>query len=306
MSLLAVNYHWIRPPEDYRYPGIHPLSPRAFKDQLGRLLERFVPIDLERFELFLERPADNEFFMLTFDDGLREHYSVAVDVLEKRGVRGAFFVNSLPHTEYKVLSVHKLQWMRSQTPPEVFFRELQDALSPEEDVLLACPETATRARAAYRYDSEPDAKAKYLLNYLLPRSRASSVIEALFLQKGVDEAELCGNFYMSAEQIRELSQRGHIVGAHGHTHAPMSEVESHRLDDSELNLNIRFLESLRGMRPEWVSYPYGHSRALPKDTAAFCRKFGFKVGLTTIRGCNEAPDPYRLERISCGDLDSYL
>jgi len=67
------------------------------------------------------------------------------------------------------------------------------------------------------------------------------------------------------------------------------------------------LECLGGIleaRPRWVSYPYGRDWAVPDDTVAFCRQFGFEIALTLKADWNgPGADPTRLRRINTNEVE---
>ena len=104
---------------------------------------------------------------LTFDDGLEDHWRAARDTLDPLGIKAAFFVCSRPAREKRALTVHRVQWLRSQTPPSDFeadfFRRLPEDLRPKGNETWI--ETAKRT---YVYDMPAVARVKYALNFVLP------------------------------------------------------------------------------------------------------------------------------------------
>ena len=57
---------------------------------------------------------DENFIILTFDDGLKDHI-MAAKLLQDLGVLSAcFYIPTLPYTDGVILSVHKAQFIRSK------------------------------------------------------------------------------------------------------------------------------------------------------------------------------------------------
>jgi len=95
--LVNVFYHTV---SDEYLPHISPLykfkNTKEFEQDIDFLLKHFQPISIDdvllhaRKEKRIEKPA----FHLSFDDGLREVYEVAMPILCRKGVPATVFVNS--------------------------------------------------------------------------------------------------------------------------------------------------------------------------------------------------------------------
>ena len=303
MQLLFVNYHYIRDPSAYAYPGIHPLSRGHFEAEVDRLRDAFhmaSPDEVTAFaagEFRFDRPA----VFLTFDDGLIEHLDVARDVLEPRGIHSAFFIITAPVVEQRAATVHKIHWLRATTPPETFAEEFKSHLSNtyRRDVEAPDPE----ATAIYPYDTEVVAQMKYAISFRLPLDIVGQTASKMLASRGEDEATFCARTYLDREGVARLAEGGHVVGVHGHNHLVFSKVSPEALE-AEVSRNVELLTEITGKQPEWVSYPYGRESALPPDPSDLCERFGFRVGLSLIPGWNAGGAPAsRLNRINTNEVD---
>ncbi len=302
--LLFVNYHYIRDLQAYPFPGIHSLAMSAFRDQVEWLRARFHFPTPEEVESFLLRRSElpQPSVFLTFDDGLVDHFEATCEVLDPLGIRAGFFVCSRPATEGRVLSVHKVHWLRSHTEPSAFAAEfyshVPDDLRPQPDA----PWLAT-ARRTYVYDTEEAARLKYALNFVLPSALVDSITSRMMAERAIDERDFCRKTYMSEEQLRSLTSRGHVLGVHGHTHEPFSRLGEGLVP--EIRKNFDFLNSATGVQPPWVSYPYGRKDAIP-DTVALERlfsEFGFRLGFTLLGDWNDgSQDRRQLHRVNTNDV----
>ena len=54
--------------------------------------------------------------LLTFDDGLIDHYISVFPLLDKHGIQGCFYPSNMPIEESKVLDVHKIQFILAAVP----------------------------------------------------------------------------------------------------------------------------------------------------------------------------------------------
>lgn len=67
--------------------------------------------------------------------------------------------------------------------------------------------------------------------------------------------------FLTKEQIVELQRRGHIIGAHSHTHPErMSALTEQQIDD-EWNTSVRILDGILGGKLACASIPNGYSSA---------------------------------------------
>lgn len=102
--------------------------------------------------------------------------------------------------------------------------------------------------------------------------------------------------YLDRKTARALADvPGSTIGAHGHTHRPLTSLDVATLDD-ELHRSRSALADVLGMPPFAISYPYGDvdRRVMERVQAT-----GFTIGATSLAGVNRAGTPalglYRTE-----------
>ena len=169
--LLAVGYHYVaeRAPEEPR--AIFPVTTEALVAQIRELTREYELVSRDELVAAVTGDADlpERACVLTFDDGLRCQYELALPVLERLGAPAIFFVPGRPLGERRVLEVHKLHALRERlTDDELRARLPEDLpeISPEE------------AQAHYRYDTPEAASLKFLLNIRLPAERRSELVDS--------------------------------------------------------------------------------------------------------------------------------
>ena len=306
-KLLLINYHYIRQRGEHKYPGIYPIEWSEFENQLIYLKERFHFAKPEEAVSFMsgqgELPGPSVF--LTFDDGLLEHAAVALDLLDRYQINGAFFICSRPYLDKKPLTVHKIHWLRATTPPEYFRNEFLVRLPDEWHGRLKDAEMKKRAESMYIYDEPAVAWLKYLMNFEISPSVIDEITESMMRDKGITPEEFCEKTYMTKQELKQLADQGHIIGSHGHTHVPFSRLKTPVLED-ELKKNQKFIEDVTGICPTWLSYPYGRSWAIPDNEEEVCRKLNYDVAISLVPGWNTInQNPYTLRRINTNEVESY-
>lgn len=304
--LLAINYHYVRPAGGYPHPGIYPVTPEDFRAEMEALGARHrfaTPAEAEAFASGTAEALDGDSILVTFDDGLVDHYRAAVETLNPLGIKAIFFLCSRPALEGRALVVQKTHWLRAHSAPEDFVTAFAAALPPEWRTQRLTPEQEQAAAATYVFDSAEHARLKYLINFVLPVEAVDSATSQLFRDRGESEADFCEATYMSAEQIGELRAAGHAIAVHGHDHRPVSRLEPAELDE-QIRLCRGWLGKTLGEAPAaWYAYPYGREWSLPAEPDAFLQRYGFAYGLTMVKGWNLGDEhPGLLRRIAPNQL----
>jgi peptidoglycan/xylan/chitin deacetylase (PgdA/CDA1 family) len=288
--LLAVGYHYVSS-EEREGRAIFPISTRALAaqlDLLGRTYE-FVSRDDLVAAVGGERSLPERACVVTFDDGLRCQFELALPVLELLGLPAIFFVPGKPLAEGRALSVHKIHALRERLDDRRLLERLDvsaDAIDP------------AVAEAHYRYDAPEAARVKYLLNMALDPAERDSAVEALFAEEFPDEEEFCRELYMGPEEIAAL--RG-SVGAHSYGHEPLTMLSPTELD-RDLDRLGTLLEAIAGEPIRTFSYPHGTPGTVDLRVARALEAHGFAAAFTMERALNRSlQEPLLLGRLDAND-----
>lgn len=283
MKLLAVNHHYVAEAAPAAPRAIYPTTTADLERELEALGRSFEFVSRDDV---LARRLPERACLITFDDGLRSQFELALPVLERLGVPALFLVAALPLAEGRALRVHAIHRLRERLGDEALLARLP--------VHELTPEERTRAEAMYGYDTPTAAHLKYALNVL----GAGEAVDELLDE---DLSEL----YMTREQVRELEQRHAAVGAHSYSHRPLARLAPDELRE-DLRRNVEVLAEVTRSPPRAISYPYGSPDAVSPDVAAAARAAGFELGFTMERTVNESFDePLLLGRIDVNDVVDY-
>lgn len=309
MRLLILTYHYVRPAGG-PYAGIHPITSHALRTQLQLLANVMHAATPDEVTDFVRggKTFSRDAFFVTFDDGLVDHLAAAIDVLAPLGLRAAFFVPTRPLSEKRSPAVHKLHWLRAHTEPGEFFEKLARHLPEPWNNYKMTREQRDRAAKMHIHDTPDIGALKFMLNFLIPHDVVDEATSRMLNDYFISEAEFCAQTFLDAGGLRELETSGHVVGCHGHMHAPLSSFNAAACD-ADVAENSRVLSETLGQRPAWISYPYGREDALPADCAALCQRHGFELGFTMLPGWNQVLpdiDRWKLRRITPNELGRWL
>ncbi|WP_162268801.1 polysaccharide deacetylase family protein [Flavobacterium chilense] len=270
------------------------MTPSEFKQQLILLKNQgnFVhPNDLILDLNAVLQSKDNN-LLITFDDGLKEQFDLALPILDELNIPAVFFVNSINSEEKKVTTVHKIHLLRSIISSSEFLDKFID-------VPFSQTETQN-ARNIYRYDDEKSAVLKYILNFKLDFKQQEQIVNTLF-NLYFEESVILESLYMTEQNLKELANKGYL-GSHTHSHYPLGLLDSETIK-KELKKTKTYLDTLTHSNIKIVSYPYGTPEVCTDQVADLTQKAGYEIGFTTKRGINTLQEnPLLLNRFDCNDL----
>jgi peptidoglycan/xylan/chitin deacetylase (PgdA/CDA1 family) len=292
--LLVVNHHYVADELPDSPRAIFPIAVAELTERLERLGRtfEFVARDDVVAAVRDERVLPERACLVTFDDGLRSQFELAVPALERLGIPALFLVPGRPLAEGRALYVHKVHHLRERLGDDVFLGLL------ETHGAAVSTETASEH---YAYDEPEAARVKYLLNIALPPAEREEVVAGAFADAVPDEDAFCAGLYMSRAQVRTLEREHRAVGAHAYAHEPLALLGPDALA-RDLARSAQALEDATGVRPEAISYPHGSREAVTRDVAEAAARAGFVAGFTMERAFNRTLiEPLLLARVDVND-----
>ena len=304
LSLHAVMYHYVRDLPQTRFPRIKGMLTDDFQHQVALLSERYEMATLESALAFLwgQHVPRQDLCLLTFDDGLKEHYMTILPILSEHRIQGLFFVITSCLEEQWVASVHKNHFLMAALDfaeyREAFLVRLAE-LSPERNTEVNLEE----ARCAYRWDTPEVAAFKYLLNFRLPDAMRDRILDGLFESYLGDEAEFARQLYLSWGEAQEMQSGGMLIGGHSHSHMALATLD-HVRQQADLGRCMALLRGRLNDQDLWpFSYPYGKMNSFNSWTVRSLRDLGFACAFATEVGSNQAgQDAFRIRRIDPKDV----
>jgi peptidoglycan/xylan/chitin deacetylase (PgdA/CDA1 family) len=297
-SLTAMMYHYVRDPGDAAEAGsgIPGLPLARFESQLDELARRHTPIGWPevRAAILDEAALPANACLLTFDDGVRDHYLNVFPALRARGLSGLFFALARAPEDGLALG-HKLHCLLARLGVERLREAVWRRLTPE-------------AQAAYR-----QAEAKYqtngyaggeavevgLFKSVLQRelsAEAEGILSSLIEDHLGAEVEMARSFYLTPDQISEMRAGGLHFGGHSRRHPWFNWVDAAKQAD-EIEASADWLREVEP-GPWAFAYPYGgYSAASPGLLGAR----GFAAAFTTVEQTQHT-NPFFIGRLDGEDF----
>jgi peptidoglycan/xylan/chitin deacetylase (PgdA/CDA1 family) len=304
-ALYAVMYHYVRDLPNTAFPKIKGMQLSHFREQLGALQQCYEMATLESALCFLEGSyvPCRDMCLLTFDDGLKEHYTEVTPLLAERGIRGLFFVITSCFDGSHIAPVHMNHFLMAA----LNFEEYGQAFSKRLEEL--CGSSApidvdpALAQKTYRWDRPEVASFKYLLNFVLDNNMRDRVLNDLFEEKIDRQESFASTLYLSSNDAKDMQSAGMVIGGHSHQHKPLSSLSDQELR-SDLFTCRDILAAKLHSQPLWpFCYPYGKRDSFDSRAIGLLKELGFVCSFSTEVGTS-APgmDVYALRRHDCKDI----
>ncbi len=301
--LHVLMYHYVRDLPRTRFPRIKGMLVDDFKAQVAQLSARYEMASLSSALDFLDGKYQpkRDLCLLTFDDGLKDHWQPVTELLADYRISGLFFLITSGIEEHRVLGVHKnhflmaaLEFDEYRVAFEQTAKEMLNAPLPEVD--------RAAAKRAYRWDTPDVATFKYRLKSGLPPSVRDRVLDPLFNRYLGNEDDFAKDLYVTWGEARQMQAAGMLMGGHTHNHCELATFDNESQRD-DLSRCTKLLRDNLSPQAQWpFSYPYGKLESFNAETRRLVADLGYDCAFSTEIGANQpGQDRWAIRRIDPKD-----
>jgi peptidoglycan/xylan/chitin deacetylase (PgdA/CDA1 family) len=298
----AIMYHYVRP-DDPAFPHFRHLRDDLFERQLDYFAEQYRLPSREQFVSAVRTGVPIERgIILTFDDGLKDHFQYVLPALVKRGLFGIFYVPAYPYLTGRILDVHRTHLLLGRFGGSLIWESLLRKIS--EDMLSHAHVEEFRQQTYRNQDNDAYTNlVKRTLNYFIDYRFRSNVTDALMSEFFPDESEIARQFYLSETEMREMQHAGMILGSHTVNHPCMSKISADE-QQREIADSFAYIERVIGRaEPKTFCYPYGGFHSFTRETENLLEQagclFSFNVEKRDITAADLATRCQALPRYDC-------
>lgn len=255
MKAIHIGYHYIR---NSGAPGIS-CTPKQFKNHIERLQSEgyeFLTCG-EIARLARRKTLPDKVACLSFDDGLKDHYTTALPIMKEMQVKGTFFpITCTLGNEAILPPVTALQIAIKQLGAQKVEEILRTLLKgcPFADLL-----DEKRFDVSDRKMVEPKEmrRVKYMFNYFPAPAMKLELLEDIFHTHIVgDQKSLVREWFMGENELCEMEAAGMEIGSHTVTH-PALDVTGARDIRVELIESRQTLDDILTKPVETFAWTFG-------------------------------------------------
>ena len=262
--------------------GVLSATPSSFEAHMRFITRHFDVVPVEAIARDQSSPARR--VVVTFDDGYRDNYTLALPILRRHGVPAAFFLATRFLDAPAVPWWDEIAWMVSRS----------DCDELEPGGWLPRP-------LGLRSDGRRAIVALTDVYKSLPTDRTGAFLDFCGEAMGTGR---CGpgeaaQLWMTWDMARELRDSDMAIGGHSATH-PILARSTHDGQAREIAECARRLDEELGIPMRWFAYPVGLRSAFDKQTKDVLRSSGVTLAFSLYGGyVRRGPvDPYDVPRAS--------
>ena len=262
--MIVVMYHYVRP-DGIDLPELNYLNLDIFKKQLDYFQNNYGFISQEEFYYSIDANNEKDGVVLTFDDGLSDHYRYVLPELKKRNLWGIFYISTKYYIEEKkeLLGVHRIHYLKAKYGAK---KILSETLKLVDESMLDDENIGTFDNEIYKYSNyeNDEKKLRRLFNYYIKYEHRDEILDKLMADYS-DEKTIAQDWYLNIDELKELHQCGNIIGSHTVNHKVLSRLNYHE-QKFEISESFNFLKSFLNLDKLNFCYPYGYDSSFNEDT----------------------------------------
>ena len=307
--LTIVTYHYVRDLEASPWPRLAALDAARFDRQLDHITGHFTVVGLPDVLAAIggEKSLPENACLLTFDDGYRDHATVAAPALAERGLTGVFFPAAAAVAERRLLEVNKIHFILAACADRSALRKELNGLIEEhrEETTPALRELEATWRHPGRWDDAETVYIKRLLQQGLQPALRDRLTGCLFRRHvSGDEAGFAEALYLDTTDMAAMMDAGMSFGSHGTRHQRLPLLDDATLHDDLARALVFLQDAGVDCASGWaLCYPHGAQDERVRQVA---RRLGCVMAVTIAPGIADlaADDALALPRRDTNELPS--
>lgn len=258
-SLSVFMFHDIRDHFDIKHSRRYNLksflSIKQFVDYINYIVSRFKVISTEQLSSGDITGGNDDCAILTFDDGLIDHYNNVLPILKHYKIKGTFLIASKPATESYIIHSHKIQFIISCVADEsLLVKRIFDELGVDNEEQVYLWEKYSISNHNGNWWTK---EMVFITNFFRNYKDRYPIVDTLFSELvASDFKRFNESFYLKPEHVTKLVKAGMDIGGHGHTSENLLLLDDIGVRE-DVSKSIAFVKGLSKSSITSFSYPNG-------------------------------------------------
>ena len=218
---------------------------------------------------------------LTFDDSLKCQLKVAIPILNRLNIKAFFFITTSIFTKKpNLIEVHRFFRERYFKKNDLFYKIFYEQLlkvsskSKLQKFFDEEKKNFIKIKKLYSFYSISDIKFRAVRDRYLSPLQYDKIMKSLFKLKRFDYKKKIKELYFDKNDLLKISNNGHYVGLHSHTHPNNIASLSYSRQLKEFLLNKKIIEKITKKKVMCASFPRGDYNL---NTLKIFNNLGLKV-----------------------------
>lgn len=283
-------FHYVKPKTETEFKYLNSID---LKD-----LEKFITLNIKNILTYqevlkLKNLNNTKKIILSFDDGLSDHFDFVFPLLKKKNITGLFFVNPDFSINGLKKKTHKLHYLYGKYGWEKILEYAKSHINFE-NFTTYCK----ISKKVYPLDLPEISLFKYLINYLFDDKYSNLLISNIAKEHNVNLSQV--KFFMSPKQMSIMSKSGMIISYHTMSHDRINQMNFNQLKE-DFNKSSSFFKNNDIISSNYFSIPYGDKNSFTLENINQLSRIGYTNVLTSeLTNINSS---ILLDRIDCAHVD---
>src|SRR3989344_2144741 len=298
----SVMYHYVRDFPNTEFPEIKGMLTSKFEEQIIFLKKHFDFITVSEFteHLAVKKRLKPNSIMLTFDDGLKDHYKNVFPILKKYGIKAIFYPITNPIIKKIVQPVQKVHFLYAKIGDDKFREEYNMILKTDFNKYFDTYNVNDKEIPGvnYRWDPPKVKNLKHMIG-IMPDDLKNKILNKIFPLHFDDEKTFSEELYLNKEEIKEMSEDGQEFGSHTLSH-PILPSQSEEKQREEIVESKKILEKILNKKINSFCYPYGKYN---ETTLKLVKEAGYTNAIIVNPEDNtKNTNLFEINRYDCNDV----
>ncbi len=258
------------------------------KDDLNNIIKFIGKDNILDADIFLDKiktkKIKNNNLCLTFDDGIKSQFDIALPVLEDHKIKSFFFISTSVfdgNPDYlEIFRYFRVNFFKNVNEfYNTFYQEIgKDLLFFFKDK----NELIKSKKIKFPFYSIEDIKFRLVRDILLNKKEYQEIMFSMFKKKNFDYEKISKKHHFNRNDLIKLDNLGHIIGLHSHSHPTLLEDYNYKEQKEEYTKCQSIISKILDKPKNQInsmSHPCG---SYNEDTLEILKGLGIDLGFKCV------------------------
>lgn len=258
------------------------------KDQLGKIIKKIGRQNILDADEFFYRHTEKKLkpsnICLTFDDGLKSQFDIALPVLEEHKIKSFFFINTINYTKndnyIELFRFFRNNYFKNMND---YYNEFFSYVDKNLNILFKKEHGNLKSlKKKFPYYSLNDLRFRFIRDNFLSKDEYNKINFEMFDKKKFMYKNFINMMYLSKKELKKIDKLGHLIGLHSHSHHHKIDTLKSEFQIRDYSQNIDMLSKILDKRKSEIKYMSHPNGSYNKNTLSILYKLGIRLGFKQI------------------------
>tara|TARA_E500000178_G_C16941019_1_gene716403 strand:- start:114 stop:1085 length:972 start_codon:yes stop_codon:yes gene_type:complete len=221
---------------------------------------------------------------LTFDDGSKTQFDIALNVLNDFKIKGFFFIPSnIFSTKPDYLEIYRFFRNNYFKNIDEFYSKFFEKINRNyEKFIFKNKNNINKSLKKFNFFSFNDVKFRLIRDNFLSKKEYDLIMKKLFKDKKFNPYSHNSKLFMSKNDLRVIFKDGHNIGLHSHTHPTKIEKFTEKKQYNEYFFNKKKLSHILNISQNEINTMAHPCGSFNNNTLNVLKKLNIELGFSNL------------------------